>query len=67
MAQQPDGVTPLDVIGEVHCREGEGVREPRVILSRGSLGLRLDALVVKQLDLGVLAGNLFLFTNDIAV
>ena len=36
-------------------------------MSRGGLGLRLDALVVKQLDVDVLAGNLFLVTNDIAV
>ena len=55
MARQADGVTPLDVTGEVHCQ-----------LTRGDQSFTLDALVVKQLDVDVLAGNPFLVTNDIA-
>ena len=55
MARQADGVTPLDVVGEVHC-----------VLSRGSRTFQLDALVVKRLDVDVLAGNPFLVSNDIA-
>ena len=54
-ARQADGITPLDVLGEVHCR-----------LTRGDHSFQLDALVVKQLDVDVLAGNPFLVTNDIA-
>lgn len=54
-AKQADGVTPLDVIGEVHCR-----------LTRDEDTFQLDALVVKQLDVDALAGNPFLVTNDIA-
>jgi len=56
IAQQADGATPLHVISEVQCN-----------LSRGSLEFRFDAMVVKQLDLRVLAGNPFLVTDDIAV
>ena len=55
VARQADGVTPLDVTGEVHCQ-----------LVRGNNKFQLDALVVKQLDVDVLAGNPFLVTNDIA-
>ena len=55
MARQADGVTPLDVIGEVHCQ-----------LNRDHHTFRLDALVVKQLDVDVLAGNPFHVTNDVA-
>ena len=55
-ARQADGVTPLDVIGEVHCN-----------VTRGHLLFQLDALVVKQLDVDILAGNPFLVRNDIAV
>jgi hypothetical protein len=55
MARQADGVTPLDVIGEVHCQ-----------LTRDGHTFALDALVVKQLDVDILAGNPFLVTNDIA-
>ena len=56
IARQADGVTPLDVIGEVHCN-----------VNRGHVSFQLDALVVKQLDVDVLAGNPFLVRNDIAV
>ena len=49
VALQADGVTPLDVIGEVHSN-----------VTRGHLSFQLDALVVKQLDVDVLAGNPFL-------
>ena len=55
MACQADGVTPLDVMGEVHCK-----------LTRGVHSFKLDALVVKQLDVDVLAGNPFFVSNDIA-
>ena len=55
LARQADGVTPLDVVGEVHCT-----------LTREGKVFQLDALVVKQLDVDVLAGNPFMVTNDIA-
>ena len=55
-ALQADGTTPLHVIGEVH-----------VSLSRGNKPLALDALVVEELDVDVLAGIPFLTTNDISV
>ncbi|CAB4008750.1 Retrovirus-related Pol poly from transposon opus [Paramuricea clavata] len=56
MARQADGVTPMDVVGEVHCS-----------LIRGSSTFELDALVVRQLDVDILAGNPFLSKNDIAI
>ena len=56
MARQADGVTPMDVVGEVHCS-----------LIRGSSTFGLDALVVRQLDVDILAGNPFLAKNDIAI
>ena len=56
IARQADGVTPLDVIGEIHCN-----------VTRGSLSFQLNALVVKQLDVDVLAGDSFLVHNDVAV
>ena len=55
MAHQADGVTPLEVTGEVHCE-----------LTRDDKVFHLDALVVNQLDVDVLAGNPFLVCNDIA-
>lgn len=55
MARMADGVTPLDVVGEVHCT-----------FTRGQHTFHLDALVVKQLDVDVLAGNPFCVINDIA-
>ena len=56
MARQADGVTPMDVIGEVHCS-----------LTRGHKTFELDALVVRQLDVDILAGNPFMVRNDIGV
>lgn len=55
-ALQADGTTPLVVIGEVH-----------VSFSRSNKQLVLDALVVEDLDVDVLAGIPFLTTNDISV
>ena len=55
-AQQIGGSTPLDVVGEVHC-----------YVTRGSISFQLDALVVTQLDIDVLAGNQFMATNDIEI
>ena len=54
MVRQADGVTPMDVIGEVHCS-----------LTRGLRTFELDALVVRQLDVDILAGNPFMVRNDI--
>ena len=56
MARQAEGVTPMDVTGEVHCT-----------LTRGDKSFELDALVVRQLDVDILAGNPFMVRNDIAV
>ena len=56
MARQANGVTPMDVIGEVHCS-----------LTRGQWTFDLDALVVCQLDVDILAGNPFMTRNDIGV
>ena len=56
MARQADGVTPLDVVGEIHCQ-----------VTRGQHSFQLDALVVRQLDVDILAGNPFMTCNDIAV
>ena len=56
VAGQADGVTPLDVIGEVHCS-----------LTRGQWTFELDALVVCQLDVDILAGNPFMVCNNIGV
>ena len=55
-ALQADGVTPLAVAGETH-----------LILSRADKQLTLDALVVDDLDVDILAGTPFLITNDITV
>ena len=43
------------------------VGETQLMLSRDNLDLHLDALVVKDLDVDVLAGTPFMTTNDIAV
>ena len=56
MARQADGMSQLEVVGEVHCP-----------LSRGPYTFQLDALVVRQLEDDILAGNPFLAVNDIAV
>ena len=55
-ALQADGVTPLTVVGEI-----------RILLSRGGNLLNLDALVVEDLDVDVLAGTPFLIANDISL
>ena len=55
-ALQADGVTQLKVVGEVH-----------LTLSRNNLCLHLDALVVDNLDVDVLAGTPFMITNDISL
>ena len=55
-ALQADGVTPLAVAGET-----------RLILSRAEKQLALDALVVDDLDVDILAGTPFLIANDITV
>ena len=51
-ALQADGVTPLMIIGETH-----------IMLSRGNSELTLEALVVNNLDIKILAGIPFLFAN----
>ena len=55
-ALQADGLTSLAVVGET-----------RLILSRADNQLTLDALVVDDLDVDVLAGTPFLIANDISV
>ena len=55
-ALQADGMTPLALAGETH-----------LILSRADKQLGLDALVVDDLDVDVLAGTPFLIANDITV
>ena len=56
MARHTYGVTPTDVIGDVHCS-----------LTRGQWIFELDALVVRQLDVDILAGSPFMVRNDIGV
>ena len=51
-ALQADGVTPLAVVGETH-----------LTLSRAHLTLTLDALVVEDLDVDILAGTPFMIAN----
>ena len=55
-ALQADSVTPLAVASETH-----------LILSSADKQLALDALVVDDLDVDILAGTPFLITNDITV
>ena len=54
LAKQADGETPLDVVGEVHCQ-----------FTRGHRSFKFDALVVKKLDVNILAGTPFLSLHDI--
>ncbi len=54
VARQADGVTNLDVVGEVHFN-----------LTRGDRSYAFHGLAVDKLDVNVLAGNPFLATNDI--
>ena len=55
-ALQADGITPLAIVGETH-----------IMLSRDNLNLTLDALVVNDLDVDILAGIPFMAVNDISV
>ena len=55
-ALQADGKTPLSVVGETHF-----------VLSRGKSKLVLEALVVEELDVDVLAGTPFIIANDITL
>ena len=55
-ALQADGVTPLDILGETHFT-----------LSRDNHSLQLEALVVNDLDVDVLAGIPFMARNDISI
>ena len=55
-ALQADGVTPLAVVGETH-----------LALSRAYKRLTLDALVVEDLDVDILAGTPFMIANDVSV
>ncbi|KAK2186368.1 hypothetical protein NP493_203g03011 [Ridgeia piscesae] len=56
IARQADGMTQLDVMGEIHCN-----------VTRGSLSFQLYALVVKQRAVDILARNPFLADNGVAV
>ena len=55
-AMQADGRTPLSVVGET-----------RLSLTRHGRSLTLEALVVEDLDVDILAGTPFMASNDIAV
>ena len=55
-ARQADGVTPLEVVGET-----------MIDVSRGQETYKLCALVVKNLDVEILAGMPFIRENDVAV
>ncbi len=55
-ALQADGRTPLSVVGET-----------RLPLVRHGRSLELEALVVEDLDVDILAGTPFMASNDIAV
>ena len=56
IAYQANGVTPMDVVGETHLE-----------FSRDDKFLSFQALVVKELDVDILAGIPFMVTNDIAI
>ncbi len=55
-ALQADGVTPLEVVGET-----------KIFLTRNEVSLQLEALIVADLDVDILAGTPFMMANDIAV
>lgn len=55
-ALQAEGVTPLSIAGET-----------RLLVSRDNVDLKLDALVVNDLDIDILAGIPFMATNDISL
>ena len=54
MAWQADGLTPLEVLGEIH-----------IDVTQGKHTYRLDALIMDQLNLDILAGNNFFNMYDI--
>ncbi len=54
VARQADGVTKMDVIGETHF-----------VMTHKHQHFTMDALVVKQLDVDILAGNPFMALHDI--
>lgn len=53
---QADGITPLAIVGETH-----------ISLTRDNIDLKLDALVVNDLDVDILAGIPFMSSNDVSV
>ena len=55
-ALQADGLTFLNIVGETHIN-----------LTRGTKSLKLEALVVNELDVDILAGIPFMSANDIAI
>lgn len=56
IAFQADGRSQMSVIGET-----------RLILSRNGIPLSLDALIVTDLDVDILAGTPFMMMNDVSV
>ncbi len=54
VANQADGFSPLQIIGET-----------RITVTRDHHELVLEALVVKSLDVDILAGVPFMYTNDV--
>ena len=55
-ARQADGVTPLNIVGETSFT-----------VSRDGVDLLLEALVVSDIDVEILAGTPFMITNDVSV
>ncbi|KAK6194705.1 hypothetical protein SNE40_000288 [Patella caerulea] len=55
-ASQADGKSKLTIIGEIH-----------IIVTRGAMQLKLDALVVQDLDAEILGGMPFLKQNNIVL
>jgi len=55
-ARQADGVTPLNIVGETSFT-----------VSRDGIDLTLEALVVSDIDVDVLAGTPFMISNDVSV
>ena len=55
-ALQADGTTPLTVLGET-----------RITVTRNNIELYLEALVVEELDVDILAGTHFMAYNDVAI
>ena len=55
-ALQADGFTPLQTVGETHLE-----------LTRDGVSLHIEALVVNDLDVDVLAGMPFISSNDITI